>query len=59
MEMIPPLQRSTGESEHTRLTFFVGMLALLIVAGALFRDCLRLGVATPAENGDWEHNLGI
>jgi LPXTG-motif cell wall-anchored protein len=57
--MSPPFQRNTGESQETGLSFFVGLLALLIVAGALFRSYLKPSVASPAEYDDWEDSLGV
>jgi hypothetical protein len=57
--MSPPFQRNTGEYQETGLSFFVGLLALLIVAGALFRSYLKPSVASPAEYDDWEDSLGV
>jgi hypothetical protein len=57
--MSPPSQRDTGESQQTGLSFFVGLLALLIVAGALFRSYLKPSAASPAEYEDWEDSLGV
>jgi hypothetical protein len=59
MEMSPPFQKDTGESQQSGLTFFVGVLALLIVAGALFRDYLTPSAASSAKYEDWEESLGI
>jgi hypothetical protein len=59
MEMSPPFQRDTGESQQSGLTFFVGVLAFLIVAGALLRGYLKLDAANPAEYEDWEDSLGV
>lgn len=57
--MSPPFPKDTGESQQSGLSFFVGLLALLIVAGALFRSYLKPSVASPAEYEDWQDSLGI
>jgi hypothetical protein len=57
--MSPPSQRDTRESRQTGLSFFVGLLALLIVARALFRSYLKPSAASPAEYEDWEDSLGV
>jgi hypothetical protein len=57
--MSSPFQRDTGESQQSGLTFFVGMLAFLILAGALFRGYLKPSATSPSEYEDWEDSLGI
>lgn len=59
MEMSPPFQRDTGESQQGGLAFLIGILALLIAAGTLFHGYLRPESSNPAGYDGWEDCLGI
>jgi len=57
--MSPPFQRDKGEFQQGGLSFLLSILALLIVAGALFRGYSEPKPSNPAGYDGWEDSLGV